>query len=99
VNKLLQRPNQIRRIQSVKAPIGIRTHAVLRRRLLAEGLAGATVNRQLATLRSMFNQALRWQFYDGRNPAASRGMLAEQRRDSDRATSPRPGPRRSCRRR
>ena len=50
--------------------------AALRRRLLAEGLAGATVNRHLATLRSMLNLALRWQLFEGRNPAASPGMLA-----------------------
>jgi len=55
--------------------------AALRRRLLAEGLAGATVNRHLATLRSMFNLALRWQLYEGRNPAASPGMLPERHRD------------------
>jgi integrase len=55
--------------------------ASLRRKLLAEGLSGATVNRHLATLRSMFNLALRWQLFEGRNPAASPGMLPEQHRD------------------
>ena len=29
----------------------------------------------------MFNLALKWQLYEGRNPAASPGMLAEQHRD------------------
>ena len=55
--------------------------AALRRKLLAEGLAPGTVNRHLATLRSMFNLALKWQLYEGRNPAASPGMLQEQHRD------------------
>lgn len=55
--------------------------AALRRRLIAEGLSASTVNRHLATLRSMFNLALKWQLYEGRNPAASPGMLAEQNRD------------------
>ena len=53
----------------------------LRRKLLAEGLSNATVNRHLATLRSMFNLALKWQLFDGRNSAASPGMLPEQHRD------------------
>jgi integrase len=55
--------------------------AALRRRLIAEGLAAGTVNRHLATLRSMFNLALKWEVYEGRNPAAAPGMLAEQHRD------------------
>jgi len=55
--------------------------AALRRRLIAEGLSNASVNRHLATLRGMLNLALRWQLCEGRNPAASPGMLAEQQRD------------------
>ena len=55
--------------------------ASLRRKLVAEGLSNATVNRHLATLRSMFNLALKWQLFEGRNPAASPGMLPEQHRD------------------
>jgi integrase len=55
--------------------------AALRRKLIAEGLAPGTVNRHLATLQSMSNLALKWQMYEGRNPAASPGMLAEQHRD------------------
>jgi DNA-binding transcriptional ArsR family regulator len=55
--------------------------AALRRKLIAEGLSASTVNRHLATLRSMFNLALKWQLYEGRNPAASPGMLPEQNRD------------------
>jgi hypothetical protein len=53
----------------------------LRRRLIAEGLSNASVNRRLATLRGMPNLALRWQLFDGRNPAASPGMLPEAGRD------------------
>ena len=38
--------------------------AALRRKLIAEGLSASTVNRHLATLRSMFNLALKWQQYE-----------------------------------
>jgi integrase len=55
--------------------------AALRRGLIAEGLSNASVNRHLATLRGMLNLALRWQLFDGRNPAASPGMLPEAGRD------------------
>jgi integrase len=55
--------------------------ADLRRKLVADGLANGTVNRHLATLRAMFNQALKWELYEGRNPAASPGMLREMHRD------------------
>ncbi|EKM99390.1 MULTISPECIES: site-specific integrase [unclassified Acidocella] len=53
----------------------------LRRKLVAEGLAAGTVNRHLACVRALFNSALRWQLYEGKNPAASPGMLREQHRD------------------
>lgn len=56
--------------------------AAFRRRLMATGLSNATVNRHLATLRSMFNLARRWQINRGDNPAASPGMLPEQHRDT-----------------
>jgi hypothetical protein len=49
--------------------------------LIDEGLANATVNRHLATLRSMFNPAFRWRVFDGRNPAAAPGELREVARD------------------
>jgi integrase len=52
-----------------------------RRKLVADGLANGTVNRHLATLRAMFNVALKWELYEGRNPAASPGMLREVHRD------------------
>jgi integrase len=55
--------------------------ADLRRKLVAEGLANGTVNRHLATVRAMFNLALKWEVYQGRNPAASPGMLREVHRD------------------
>ena len=45
--------------------------ASLRRGLIDEGLSPSSVNRHLATVRSMFNLALRWQLFEGRNPAAS----------------------------
>jgi len=55
--------------------------ADMRRKLQAEGLANGTVNRHLATLRAMFNQALKWELYEGKNPGSSPGMLREQHRD------------------
>lgn len=55
--------------------------AELRRKLVAEGLANGTVNRHLATLRSMFNLASKWELHVGRNPASSPGMLRETHRD------------------
>lgn len=55
--------------------------AALRRKLQAEGLANGTVNRHLATLRAMFNQAHKWELYEGKNPASSPGMLRETHRD------------------
>ncbi|CAH2603722.1 conserved protein of unknown function [Rhodovastum atsumiense] len=55
--------------------------AALRRALIAKGLSASSVNRHLATLRSMLNLALRWGLFDGRNAAASPGMLPEQHRD------------------
>ena len=55
--------------------------AALRRRLIDAGLSAASVNRHLATLRAMFGLALRWQLYEGRNPAASPGLLREVHRE------------------
>jgi integrase len=53
----------------------------LRRKLLETSLSPSSVNRHLATVRAMFNLALRWELYEGRNPAASPGMLRERQRD------------------
>ncbi|MCB5943939.1 site-specific integrase [Acidocella sp. KAb 2-4] len=55
--------------------------AELRRKMVAEGLANGTVNRHLATLRAMFNLAMKWELYEGKNPASSPGMLREVHRD------------------
>ncbi len=56
--------------------------AAFRRRLIEAKLSNASVNRHLATLRSLFNLARKWGLYDGTNPAASPGMLAERHRDT-----------------
>jgi integrase len=56
--------------------------AALRRGLIDEGLSPSSVNRHLATVRSMFNLAIKWQLLAGPNPAASPGMLRERQRDS-----------------
>jgi len=55
--------------------------AAFRRRLVAAKLSNASVNRHLATCRSAWNLAKKWQIYEGRNPAASPGMLPEKGRD------------------
>ncbi len=55
--------------------------AALRRRIADAGLAAPTVNRHLACVRAMFNAAIRWGVIEGRNPAASPGMLREEHRD------------------
>jgi len=55
--------------------------SALRRRLIDTGLSNASVNRHLATLRSVFSHALRWQLFDGRNPAAWPGVMRAVHRD------------------
>jgi integrase len=55
--------------------------AALRRQMIEAGLAAPTVNRHLACVRAMFNAAIRWRVIEGRNPAASPGMLREGQRD------------------
>ena len=58
------------------------THvAAFRRKLIADGLANASVNRHLAVLRRALNLALRWELFAGRNPAQSPGMLREEPRE------------------
>jgi integrase len=54
--------------------------AALRRRLVAERLSNARVNRHLAVLRRMFSLALKWGHYEGKNPAQHPGMLREEPR-------------------
>lgn len=56
--------------------------AELRRVLIDERLSPSSVNRHLATARSMFNLAVKWQLVAGANPAASPGMLRERQRDA-----------------
>jgi len=55
--------------------------AALRRKLLAQKLSNARVNRCLAVLRRSLNLALRWELYVGKNPAQSPGMLYEAPRE------------------
>ncbi len=55
--------------------------ATLRQRMIAERLSASSVNRHLAYVRACFNMALKWQVVEGRNPAASPGMLRERQRD------------------
>jgi integrase len=55
--------------------------AALRKKMIDAGLKAATVNRHLACVRAMFNAAIRWRVIEGRNPAASPGMLRESQRD------------------
>jgi Arm DNA-binding domain len=53
--------------------------AAFRREMIAEGLSNARVNRHLAVLRRAMNLALRWNLYDGRNPAQAPGCCARSR--------------------
>jgi len=55
--------------------------AQFRRELVDEGLSASRVNAHLAVLRRVFNLAAKWQLYDGRNPAASPGMLRAEGRE------------------
>lgn len=49
--------------------------------LRKEGLSDATVNRYTAYVRRVFNLALRWEAYEGRNPAQHAEMRREQHRE------------------
>jgi integrase len=49
--------------------------------LRGAGLSNATVNRYTAFVRRVFNLALRWQAYEGRNPAQHAEMRREQNRE------------------
>jgi integrase len=55
--------------------------AALRKKMIDAGSKAATVNRHLSCIRATFNAAIRWRVVDGRNPAASPGMLRESQRD------------------
>jgi integrase len=66
-----------RRLDEIKAP----DVAELQDRLRRQGLSNATVNRYTAFVRRVFNLALRWEAYEGRNPAVHAEMRREQHRD------------------
>jgi len=55
--------------------------AELQERLNREGLAGATINRYTALIKRVFNVALHWEVYEGRNPAQRAQMRREQGRE------------------
>lgn len=55
--------------------------ADLQKGLHDEGLAPGTVNRVTALVRRIFNLALRWEAFDGRNPAKHAEMRREQHRE------------------
>ncbi|MED5546004.1 MAG: site-specific integrase [Pseudomonadota bacterium] len=61
----------------------VRPHEVadLQDRLRRAGLANATVNRYVAFVRRVFNLALRWEAYQGRNPAQHAEMRREHNRE------------------
>jgi integrase len=56
--------------------------AELGRSVARERLAPSTVNRHMATVRSLLNLAIKWQLFAGPNPAASPGMLPERLREA-----------------
>lgn len=53
----------------------------LQDRLRREGLTNATVNRYVAFVRRVFNVALRWEVYEGKNPARHVEMRREEHRE------------------
>ncbi|MEN3164109.1 site-specific integrase [Tistrella mobilis] len=55
--------------------------AALQKALRDEGLADGTVNRVTALVRRIFNLALRWEAYQGRNPAQHAEMRREHHRE------------------
>lgn len=55
--------------------------AALQDRLRHGGLSNATVNRYVAFVRRVFNLALRWEAYEGRNPAQHAEMRREHNRE------------------
>jgi integrase len=66
-----------RRLDEVKA----QDVADLQDRLRRAKLSNATVNRYTAFVRRVFNVALRWEVYEGRNPAQHAEMRREQGRE------------------
>lgn len=55
--------------------------ADLQDRLRRAGLSNATINRYVAFVRRVFNLALRWEAYEGRNPAQHAEMRREHNRE------------------
>jgi integrase len=55
--------------------------AALQDHLRRAGLTNATVNRYVAFVRRVFNLALRWEAYEGRNPAQHAEMRREHNRE------------------
>lgn len=55
--------------------------ANLQAALRADGLADASVNRVTALVRRIYNLAIRWEAYDGRNPARHAEMRREHHRE------------------
>ena len=53
----------------------------LQRHLREEGLAPATVNRYVVLAKRIFNLALRWQVYEGRNPCQHAELAREHHRE------------------
>lgn len=66
-----------RRVDEIK-PYDV---ADLQDRLRREGLTNATVNRYVAFVRRVFNLALRWEVFEGRNPAQHAEMRRENQRE------------------
>lgn len=66
-----------RRLDEIKAA----DLAALQDKLRREGLSNATVNRYTAAIRRAFNLALRWEVYEGKNPAVHAEMRREQHRE------------------
>jgi len=61
----------------------VRPHDVadMQERLRRDGLSNATVNRYTAMVKRVFNVALHWEVYEGRNPAQRAEMRREQGRE------------------
>lgn len=66
-----------RRLDEVKP----RDVADMQERLRRDGLSNASVNRYTAMVKRVFNVALHWELYEGRNPAQRAEMRGEQGRE------------------
>ena len=62
-----------RKIKDIKP-----THIeALKEKRIKEGAKNATVNRDLALLKTIYNKAMKWELYQGKNPVILAGMLPE----------------------